>query len=61
MNRNFITTIILSSLGAAGASQADLTVASVFGDHAVLQRQIAVPVWGTGDPGAKVTTTFRLV
>ncbi|WP_372807007.1 sialate O-acetylesterase [Pontiella sp.] len=38
--------------------QAELTVASTFGDHAVLQREMPVPVWGKADPGAKVTVEF---
>ena len=32
-----------------------LKVAHVFSDHAVMQREATVPVWGWGDPGAKVT------
>jgi sialate O-acetylesterase len=30
----------------------------LFSDHAVLQRQVKVPVWGWSSPGAKVTVTF---
>jgi len=58
MKRTFSTFIILAGL-LAGASHAELTVSSVFSDHAVLQREMAVPVWGTADPGAKVTVKFR--
>ncbi|MBR6470284.1 MAG: hypothetical protein IKS83_00675, partial [Victivallales bacterium] len=32
--------------------------APVFCDHIVLQRQMQVPVWGTGTPGEKVTVSF---
>ncbi len=46
--------IISSSLTAAEK----LTLGSLFSDHAVLQRGIAVPVWGKGEPGAKVTVQF---
>ena len=35
----------------------DIRVAHIFSDHMVLQRESAVPVWGWGDPGAKVTVT----
>ena len=35
----------------------DFRVAHIFSDHMVLQRESAVPVWGWGDPGAKVTVT----
>lgn len=37
---------------------ADLTVASPFTDHMVLQRDMAVPVWGQATPGASVTIEF---
>ena len=39
-------------------AQTDLTVASPFTDNAVLQRDMAVPVWGTADAGATVTVKF---
>ena len=35
----------------------DLRVAHIFSDHMVLQRESSVPVWGWGEPGAKVTVT----
>lgn len=37
---------------------AELTLASPFTDHAVLQRDMPVPVWGTADAGATVTVEF---
>ncbi len=39
-------------------AQAPLTVASLFTDHAVLQRDMPIPVWGTSDQGASVTVAF---
>lgn len=39
-------------------AQAELTVASLFTDHAVLQRDMPVPVWGTADSEASVTVKF---
>ena len=39
-------------------AQAPLTVASPFTDHAVLQRDMPIPVWGTSDRGASVTVAF---
>jgi sialate O-acetylesterase len=33
----------------------ELTLASIFSDHMVLQRDMKAPVWGTAEPGAKVT------
>ena len=35
-----------------------IEVSSMFGDHAVLQREMPVPVWGRGEPGATVTVEF---
>jgi sialate O-acetylesterase len=43
---------------ASSAMWAEVKPASVFGDHMVLQSGMAVPVWGTADPGEKVTVTF---
>jgi sialate O-acetylesterase len=42
----------------AGASRADVTPAVLFTDHAVLQRDKPVPIWGRADAGEKVTVTF---
>jgi sialate O-acetylesterase len=39
-------------------AQAELTAASPFTDHAVLQRDLPVPVWGRGDSGERVTVEF---
>ena len=33
-------------------------IASVFSDHMVLQQGMVVPVWGTGNPGERVTVIF---
>ncbi|MFU8781455.1 MAG: hypothetical protein ACNA71_10610, partial [Kiritimatiellia bacterium] len=35
-----------------------LTLGAPFADHAVLQREMQVPVWGWSAPGAKVTVEF---
>ena len=42
----------------AAVAQAEVTVAKVFGDNMVLQRDMEVPVWGWADPGEKVTVQF---
>lgn len=39
-------------------SNANVRMASIFGDHMVLQRGIEIPVWGWADSGEKITTTF---
>ncbi|HSI37178.1 MAG: sialate O-acetylesterase [Phycisphaerae bacterium] len=41
------------------AAQAEVKLPPVFSDHAVLQRGMAVPVWGTAAAGEKVTVKFR--
>ena len=38
--------------------RADVTLAPLFTDHAVLQRDKLVPIWGKAGPGEKVTVTF---
>ncbi|MFY0625798.1 MAG: hypothetical protein JXR07_05875 [Reichenbachiella sp.] len=35
-----------------------LTVAKIFNDHAIIQRDVYVPVWGWTDPGERITLTF---
>jgi sialate O-acetylesterase len=53
------STLVLLSLLVPTLSAAEkLRLASPFTDHAVLQREIAVPVWGKAEPGTKVTVQF---
>jgi sialate O-acetylesterase len=51
--------VMLATVLAAALAQADVTVSGVFGDHMVLQRETKVPVWGSAEPGEKVTVVFR--
>ncbi len=37
--------------------RADVKLPAMFGDHMVLQQEATLPVWGTADPGEKVTVT----
>ena len=41
------------------AIRAEITLAPLFTEHAVLQQGKAVPVWGRAAPGESVTVTFR--
>ncbi len=50
--------ILLALLAAPAVLLADVTPAILFQDHAVLQCDKPVPVWGTADAGEKVTVTF---
>ena len=36
----------------------EVTMQSIFTDNMVLQREVAVPIWGTAPAGTKVTVTF---
>ena len=36
---------------------ADVKMPALFGDHMVLQQDVALPIWGTADPGEKVTVS----
>jgi len=42
----------------ASAARAKVEVSSVFSDHAVLQRDRPLPVWGWASPGERVTVSF---
>jgi sialate O-acetylesterase len=42
----------------AVAARADVTPAPLFTDHAVLQRDKSLPIWGTADVGEKIIVTF---
>jgi len=46
------------TLSLFGAARADVTLPTMFSDHAVLQRNMPVPVWGTASPGELVTVDF---
>jgi sialate O-acetylesterase len=49
----------LSLFIAGHLAYADVTLAPLFTDHAVLQRDKPVPIWGWADSGEKVTVTFQ--
>ncbi len=38
--------------------QAVIGFSTAFSDHMVLQRQMNVPIWGTGEPGETITVSF---
>ncbi len=48
--------LLISALGAE--VRAALTLPSLFSGHMVLQRNEAVPIWGTADAGAEVSVAF---
>ncbi len=57
--RKYIVLFIANFMLYTSYSQAQqLKLASVFGDHMVIQREMYVPVWGTGCPGNLVQVTL---
>ena len=55
----FLGALALVGMLAPSLSAAEkLKLASTFTDHAVLQRDLAVPVWGKAEPGTKLTVSF---
>ena len=53
------TILAAASLILASDVWAEPALDPMFGDHMVLQRGMRVPIWGTADPGQKVTVSFR--
>src|SRR5687768_16092112 len=53
-----ICVLVWISLVAADAN-AELKLARVFSEHMVLQRDVAVPVWGTAQPKESITVEFQ--
>lgn len=50
--------IVICFLACTTMAIAEVTVASVFGNDMVLQRELPVPVWGMASPGEKVSVSF---
>jgi sialate O-acetylesterase len=50
--------LALAALLAAGAAEAAPVLHPLFSDHAVLQRERPIPVWGKAEPGERVTVTL---
>ena len=53
----FFLTLILS-LGSSSLLEAGLRLPALVGDHMVLQRDLANPIWGWADPGADVSVSI---
>ncbi|TWU58590.1 hypothetical protein Poly51_13690 [Rubripirellula tenax] len=49
---------VLFAVAMSQPAYGELQLGSLFTDHAVLQRDMPVPVWGKADPGATVTVAF---
>jgi sialate O-acetylesterase len=65
LKRGFLETCRTAAVAAlavlvfAPTARADVRLPSIFGNGMVLQRDMAVPVWGTADPGEEVTVTLK--
>ena len=55
MTFRLLASLVLLAVGL----KADVTLAPLFCNHAVLQSDKPVPVWGRADPGEQVTVSFR--
>lgn len=56
-NRSIVLACLAGALLSASV-RADVTPATVFSDHGVLQQGRTVPIWGTADPEEMVTVQF---
>ena len=54
----FSPAILLAALAVCPALRADVKLPPVFSDHMVLQRDMAVPVWGMAAPEEEVTVSI---
>ena len=53
--------LVIAALAASAASAAaPITLAPMFRDHAVLQRDVQLPIWGTAEPGSEVRVFFSM-
>jgi sialate O-acetylesterase len=58
MKRLTLLVVTSALLSLATTARADVKLPAIFGHHMVLQRDAAVPVWGTAAPGEEVTVVI---
>ncbi|MFK8114313.1 MAG: sialate O-acetylesterase [Rubripirellula sp.] len=54
----FARTAALCLITGFTSAQADVQLGSLFSNNAVLQRDVSLPIWGTADPGERITVEF---
>jgi sialate O-acetylesterase len=57
--RSMLSLVVACGFAAAAPAPAAVTLPNVLSSHMVLQRDTAVPIWGTAAPDEKVTVRFR--
>jgi len=55
LRRGWIAGLAVALAAAGSSARAEVKTPAIFGDHMVLQRDQANPVWGWADPGEEVT------
>ncbi|MBI5800524.1 MAG: sialate O-acetylesterase [Verrucomicrobia bacterium] len=50
--------LVTSAFLTVAAARADVKLPAIFGDHMVLQRDTALPIWGTAAPGEEITVSI---
>ncbi|EIQ00974.1 protein of unknown function (DUF303) [Opitutaceae bacterium TAV1] len=53
-----VFSVALAALFIAGSLAADVALPAIFSNHMVLQRAANVPVWGTAEPGERITLSL---
>ncbi|MHB1158598.1 MAG: sialate O-acetylesterase [Phycisphaerales bacterium] len=57
---SFLATILLTTCLASAVQAAELSLGGMFTDHAVIQRDKPIAVWGKAEPGAQVAVTLNV-
>ncbi|MCP3696418.1 MAG: sialate O-acetylesterase, partial [Planctomycetaceae bacterium] len=55
MKRSLLALVVILTFTVTNSAQADIVLSKVFGDHMVLQQEHPIRLFGTGNPGEKVT------
>lgn len=57
--RTHFIALVAGMLLSLSSAMATITLAPLFQDHAILQRDQPIPIWGRATPGEKITASFR--
>ena len=59
MKTRLLVSSLCATLFLAASARAEVKPNALFSDHMVLQNGMQVPIWGTADPGEKITVKFN--